>query len=307
MSEGAAGPDNVRLKLDLPACASSWRKTSSDPMVYDSPGRNSEAMDVSPRLCKNNSTGASPAGGEGRAGGGGLSIECGPRLGSPRIQSLNLELLSSPPGSARAVTLEESWKGEILPDFLFLGDRVTASDIDRLRTLRITHIINATEDISNFFEDESPRLAYLRCPIKDRSDAAAEMGEYFPRCASFLDECHRCGGRALVHCRAGVSRSATIVIGYLMHSKRWDLKTSVRHVDSCKFVQPNSGFIEFLLGLERSLFGTSSMAASDFGYTSSASMPSVCPPDRAPPRLRAGGFGNFKAAAAQHELKDDDA
>ena len=49
---------------------------------------------------------------------------CYPR--SPRIQSLSLEIGSSP-ANARGVNLEDSWKGEILPDFLFLGDRCVAA------------------------------------------------------------------------------------------------------------------------------------------------------------------------------------
>ena len=70
----------------------------------------------------------------------GLTIECSPRLSSPRIQSLSLEIGASP-ASVRGVTLEDSWKGEILPGFLFLGDRVTASDMDRLTTLEVRHIL----------------------------------------------------------------------------------------------------------------------------------------------------------------------
>ena len=58
---------------------------------------------------------------------------------------MSLEIGSSP-ANARGVNLEDSWKGEILPDFLFLGDRVTASDMDRLTTLEVTHVLNATED-----------------------------------------------------------------------------------------------------------------------------------------------------------------
>ena len=207
----------------------------------------------------------------------GLTIECSPRMGrsatplpppkahprypcrmhahcpsplrSPRIQNLSLELGCGL--SSRGVPIEDSWKGEILPDFLFLGDRVTASDLDRLTTLRITHILNCTEDVSNFFETSSPHLRYLRIPVNDRSEAAAEMASHFPRCVEFLDECRACGGRALVHCRAGVSRSATIVIGYLMQLQRWDLKASLHYVDKRRFVQPNSGFIQFLVGLEK--------------------------------------------------------
>lgn len=194
----------------------------------------------------------------------GLTIECSPRLSSPRIQSLSLEIGASP-ASVRGVTLEDSWKGEILPGFLFLGDRVTASDMDRLTTLEVTHILNATEDVSNFFEGSS-HLKYMRCPIKDRSEAAADIALHFDACVDFINSARECNGRALVHCRAGVSRSATVVIGYLMTECKWDLKTALHHVDTKRFVQPNSGFINFLIGLERRLFGSTSCSAADFGY-----------------------------------------
>ena len=155
---------------------------------------------------------------------------------------------------------------------------MTASDADRLETLRITHVLNATEDVSNFFEGAEAvpaGLRYHRCPVKDRSDAAAEMREHFPACVEFLDGCAAGGGRALVHCRAGVSRSATLVLGYLMHHKRWDLKTCLRHVDSRRFIQPNSGFIEFLRELEQTIHGSNSCTANDFGYQGGGVPPSV--------------------------------
>ena len=149
----------------------------------------------------------------------------------------------------------------------------------------------------------------MRCPIKDRSEAAADIAMHFDACVDFINSARACNGRALVHCRAGVSRSATVVIGYLMTQCKWDLKTALHHVDTKRFVQPNSGatpltmlrpsprhtpslptahpphgtahpphgtasprhtacagFINFLIGLERRLFGSTSCSAADFGY-----------------------------------------
>ena len=146
----------------------------------------------------------------------GLTIECSPRLSrraptapgprhtalaltvcaslrrSPRIQSLSLEIGASP-ASVRGVNLEDSWKGEILPGFLFLGDRVTASDMDRLTTLEVTHILNATEDVSNFFEGSS-HLKYMRCPIKDRSEAASDIATHFDACVDFINSARESNG-----------------------------------------------------------------------------------------------------------------
>ncbi len=182
----------------------------------------------------------------------GLQIEApSPRVpsGSPQLQSLSLDV-GTPHSGPRGKTSEEGWKGEILPDFLYLGDRVTASDRDRLRALKITHVLNATEDVSNFFEAETASLQYMRCSIVDQSSAAREMHGQIDGCCAFLDACRSSGGRALVHCRAGVSRSATIVIAYLMHSQRWELKAALAHVSARRFVQPNTGFLHFLIEFE---------------------------------------------------------
>ena len=60
-----------------------------------------------------------------------------------------------------------------------------------------------------------------------------------------------------------MSRSATVVIGYLMVAKKWTLKRSLHHVDSCRFVQPNSGFMQFLISLERDMYGCTSLTPQD--------------------------------------------
>jgi len=163
---------------------------------------------------------------------------------SPRIGGLSLELGSSPRGPT---AFEDSWKGEILADFLFLGDRMTAGDSDRLNALGITHVLNVTQDIPNFYDNKDVgsserRLTYKRLSIKDRIDA--DMSEHFAGACDFVNRARESGGRVLIHCRAGMSRSATVVIGYLMVCKKWNLKKSLHHVDSCRFVQPNSGFMQ---------------------------------------------------------------
>jgi len=147
--------------------------------------------------------------------------------------------LGSCSGPAHAHFQEDSWRGEILDGFLFLGDRVTASDSDRLGALGITHILNATDDISNFYSG-SPHLHYHRCPVKDRSESAPDMALAFPDCMRFIDSCEAVSGRILIHCRAGISRSATIVIGYLMQSKKWDLRTALHFVDARRFVRAST-------------------------------------------------------------------
>jgi protein-tyrosine phosphatase len=50
-----------------------------------------------------------------------------------------------------------------------------------------------------------------------------------------------------VHCYAGVSRSVTIVVAYLMNCCKWNLKTALAFVQTKRIVaKPNDGFIEQL-------------------------------------------------------------
>lgn len=91
-------------------------------------------------------------------------------------------------------------QGEILPGFLYLGDRMTAGESDRLNSLGITHILNVTQDIPNFYENKDVgtserRLTYKRCALKDRIDA--NIAEHFSGACDFINRarCDRAANR----------------------------------------------------------------------------------------------------------------
>jgi hypothetical protein len=63
--------------------------------------------------------------------------------------------------------------------------------------------------------DGSDKLfTYMYVPLKDSIDT--DIQPYFSKCASFIRRALQQNEGVLVHCRAGVSRSATMVIAYLM-------------------------------------------------------------------------------------------
>ena len=58
--------------------------------------------------------------------------------------------------------------------------------------------------------------------------------------------------RVLVHCKEGVSRSASIVISYLMKSRNMKLNETLEYVKNRReVVDPNSGFKEQLKEFEK--------------------------------------------------------
>uniref|UniRef100_A0A6V2ACU9 protein-tyrosine-phosphatase n=1 Tax=Ditylum brightwellii TaxID=49249 RepID=A0A6V2ACU9_9STRA len=64
----------------------------------------------------------------------------------------------------------------------------------------------------------------------------------------------------LIHCIQGISRSSTIVIGYLVSREGWSLRRALNHVRSLRpIVRPNQGFVAALLELEKKERGMNSI------------------------------------------------
>jgi protein-tyrosine phosphatase len=143
------------------------------------------------------------------------------------------------------------YPSEILEDFLYLGGMQTAEDRRALADLNITRIVNMTsEHINPFMNDSS--LRYLHFPIDDKPDTQIE--QFFDPCFLFIDEAKREQKRCLVHCAMGISRSATIVLYYVMRSQRLPLKHAYDVVSAMRpYINPNVGFLRQLQNAEEAL------------------------------------------------------
>jgi len=64
------------------------------------------------------------------------------------------------------------------------------------------------------------------------------------------------GGKTLVHCVSGVSRSASLCLAYLMKHERMPLRRAFAHLKSRRpSIRPNTGFFTQLIEFERRVFG----------------------------------------------------
>nr|XP_057926152.1 dual specificity protein phosphatase 2 [Doryrhamphus excisus] len=134
---------------------------------------------------------------------------------------------------------------ELLP-FLFLGSAVHSSRRETLTAAGITAVLNVSSSCSNFFEGE---FQYLRLNVED--SLAADIGSYFSTAIAFIDSVKQNGGRVLVHCQAGISRSATICLAYLMHAQRVRLDEAFDFVKQRRdVISPNLAFMGQLLLFE---------------------------------------------------------
>ena len=72
----------------------------------------------------------------------------------------------------------------------------------------------------------------------------------------FLDEARNNNKGVLVHCLAGISRSVTVTVAYLMSRKNMSLNQAYDHVKRCKpNISPNFTFMGQLLDFEKDLSG----------------------------------------------------
>ncbi|KAL3311247.1 Dual specificity protein phosphatase 16 [Cichlidogyrus casuarinus] len=143
---------------------------------------------------------------------------------------------------------------QVLPH-LFLGNARDAQDKDLLKKLHITHILNVTDSLPNAWENN---FEYMRLPAVD--DDRQNLKPQFDCSFRFIEKAKANGGRVLVHCQAGVSRSVTIVIAYLLRCDR-----EITLMDALDKVQevrpiagPNLNFMGQLQAYHRELKGRNS-------------------------------------------------
>eukprot|EP00918_Siedleckia_nematoides_P052834 GHVU01115366.1.p1 GENE.GHVU01115366.1~~GHVU01115366.1.p1 ORF type:complete len:394 (-),score=12.61 GHVU01115366.1:1589-2770(-) len=146
--------------------------------------------------------------------------------------------------------IETAIMAQTLP-FLYLGNERDSSNRQRLEDAGITHILNCTAQLPCHFEDEN-FVGYKRLPASD--SGSQNLKQYFHDAFVFIDEVRKCGGKILVHCQAGVSRSATITIAYIMKNSNLSMVDAYRFVKSKRpIIAPNFNFMGQLLELEQSL------------------------------------------------------
>jgi len=145
---------------------------------------------------------------------------------------------------------------EILP-FLYLGSAYHASRKDMLDMLGITALINVSANCPNHFEDH---FQYKSIPVEDNHKA--DISVWFNEAIEFIDSVRNKGGRVFVHCQAGISRSATICLAYLMRTNRVKLEEAFEFVKQRRsIISPNFSFMGQLLQFESQVLASSTCSS----------------------------------------------
>ncbi|XP_059150394.1 uncharacterized protein LOC131937195 isoform X3 [Physella acuta] len=127
-------------------------------------------------------------------------------------------------------------------DYLYLGSEWNASNLEELKSKGISYILNVTKEIDNFFVGMFQYYNVRVCDVEEE-----ELLKHWDKTYKFITKARTHNAKVLVHCKMGVSRSASTVMAYLMKEKRWSVEQAFDFVKKQRgCVQPNNGFMEQL-------------------------------------------------------------
>jgi dual specificity phosphatase 12 len=125
---------------------------------------------------------------------------------------------------------------------LYIGGYSAACNPDFMREYGIGAIINCAYELDYLKARFVNSLEYRHYAIDDTEDAPIE--DYFGPAVTYIDKCLSGGINVLVHCAAGKSRSAAIVLAYLMWKQKVDLARAYTFLKARRsIINPNPGFI----------------------------------------------------------------
>ncbi|AYV81453.1 MAG: putative dual specificity protein phosphatase 1B-like isoform X1 [Harvfovirus sp.] len=143
-----------------------------------------------------------------------------------------------------------------ITDFLFLSGATPAVTDAFLRVCDIRHIITLI-DLNNVIK--SVRRTTKRLQIRHTSIKIVDVGtesltEAFAVVFPILQAAEENKKAVLIHCAMGISRSASMVIMFLMKSRNWRFDQTLAYVENLrKQVNPNKGFKDQMIQFEKQL------------------------------------------------------
>ena len=131
-------------------------------------------------------------------------------------------------------------------DHIYIGNKHVAANVNQLQEHGITHVVNCAEELEHIVQSYDENMNWLFLPMID-CRYEGNVVDYIPQAIEFIDSAITNNHKVLIHCAAGISRSSSIAIAYIMHKNnlRYDRAYS-RVVYKRPCCKPNSRFVEQL-------------------------------------------------------------
>ena len=105
--------------------------------------------------------------------------------------------------------------------------------------------LNAAGTACPNYHQASGRFIYKTLVLYDAP--SQELSHVLYEAMAFIEDALAAGGCIFVHCQQGVSRSATIVLAFLMRERGMSLDAAIAWLHKRRWIRPNEAFLEQLL------------------------------------------------------------
>jgi len=157
----------------------------------------------------------------------------------------------------------------VLEGKLYITNFRGAESLDELRKIGCTHIAAVGSEFLDNKENAAANqlgIKFWNHDITDDEEEQASMAATLKSAAGFIAKAlKRRKSCVLVHCAAGISRSATVVLGYLVLHQKHSLRDAfARLYASRSIIWPNDGFMRALIELEAKLRGKPTISMNEY-------------------------------------------
>lgn len=130
-------------------------------------------------------------------------------------------------------------------DNIYIGNWYDSINEKKLLDSNIKAIITLNGSYENIHTDDDvkmfKRLGIINKRININDNAKSDIKQYFKECIEFIEK-HK-NKNILVHCTAGISRSASIVLAYLIICKNMSYNDSYLYLKNIRnIINPNKAF-----------------------------------------------------------------
>lgn len=132
-------------------------------------------------------------------------------------------------------------------NWMFLGTFKNASNLEEIQLFNFKYILNCAFEIKDIKIPKSIKY----CHIDLTDSETIDITQYFDQAFNFIETARKKKEKILIHCKFGISRSASIIIGYFIKYKGYTTSSALEFLKSKRpIVNPNRGFLSQLYSYE---------------------------------------------------------
>ncbi len=167
------------------------------------------------------------------------ALSTGPRATTPGQRDQALGWKTAPP--------------VFILSYLVLGSEEAAHCREVLEEFGVKYVLNVTAECPNYYEEEKG-FVYKRVAVNDTG--TQKLSEHFTEAFAFIELARKDPSRILIHCMAGISRSVTLTVAYLMRHFSMSMQAAYQYVKERRpAISPNLNFMGQLVEFENSSVG----------------------------------------------------